>query len=257
MIKTLFLLAALALPSHAAAACTRVMPQVVGDTQVYMDDLGNLCMVSVDYRDAYKTMVYRSYGLFSDGLIMVFNSYGHGTDVSRLTSAREFYVFPRNGTMAIHADDAANTLSVTHVNADRLHFDPATGQLSGTDRGTVALAPSVEPGNKGGLEFTSYRGLLLDAGFAMGRSPSGRRDASSTFRDAAGKTCTVQNKEIFQWDAAGEHSLKHDDAQLVGFLRFRCPQLDAGFTPVGMSSPAAPRGSPSKAFAGMAAKRKR
>jgi len=170
-------------------------------------------------------LIYRAYSFYSDGMLMVFSSYGDGDDSNpNLTSARVFYVFPRTGALALEMNPAAGTVSVVMADGGRAHIDPATAQLSSLERGSITVSPRVDPSERGGVEITSYAGLMLDAGFRMGESPSGRPNADSTFRDAHGHLCTVKNNEIFAY-AGGDHEFKFTDAQLRAWLKTRCPNL--------------------------------
>lgn len=217
-----------ALSAPAAANC-RVDPAHIGGTQVYSDELdGGRCFVSA-HSNAVNGLVYRSYTFYGNGLLMVFSSYGDGEDVSTLTSAREFYVFPRRRQPVFEADPVAKTLVVVMSDGARFTFDTAKGEIASLDRGDVVVAPRVDPADRGGVEFPRYDGLLLDVGFRMGESPAGRRNGDATFRSAHGQTCTVKNHEIFEYLPGGDHRFKHDDAALKAFLAARCPALHVGF----------------------------
>ena len=211
------------------AACPRVDPSHIDNTQGYADGFGSgKCYVSIGAMST-NNLIYRGYSFFSDGLLMVFSSYGDGEDSNpNLTSAREFIFFPRTGAMALEMDKAAGTVSVVMADGGRVHIDPATAQIKSLARGAVTVSPRIDPAERGGVEITSYTGLMLDAGFRMGESPSGRPNADSTFRDALGQKCTVKNNELFAY-ANGEHELKFTDAQLSAWLKTRCPKLTPGF----------------------------
>jgi hypothetical protein len=212
-----------------AAACPRVDPSHVDNTQGYADGFGSgKCYVSIGSMST-NNLIYRGYSFFSDGLMMVFSSYGDGEDNNpNLTSAREFIFFPRTGALALEMDKAAGTVSVVMADGGRVHIEPATAQIKSLARGSVTVSPRIDPAERGGVEIPSYTGLMLDAGFRMGESPSGRPNADSTFRDALGHACTVKNNEIFAY-ANGEHELKFTDAQLSAWLKTRCPKLMPGF----------------------------
>ena len=217
----------LLLAAPAAATC-RIDPEHIGGTQVYGDSIGgDRCFVSAQ-SNAVNGLVYRSYGFYSNGLLMVFSSYGDGDDLSTLTSAREFYFFPRLRHPGVEKDAAAKTLTVIMSDGGRFTFDTAKGELASVDRGDVSVAPRVDPADRGGVEFPRYNGLVLDVGFRMGESPAGRRNGDSTFRSAHGQTCTVKNSELFAY-ADGDHRFKFDDAALKVFLRGRCPNLPVSF----------------------------
>ncbi len=211
----------------ASAPCARVNPVHVQNTQVYADGLASgLCYVSIQPNNS-TDLVYRSLAFFSGGLMMVFSSYGAGDDPA-LTSAREFWFFPRLAAPTVAADAAAGTIAVTLPDGGVATIDPATAQLSALDRGTVRVEPRVDPALRGGVEIPSYRGLILDAGYRRGESPSGRPAASSTFRDAQGHSCAVKNSELWTY-SGGEHYFKMDDAALSAWLKTRCPGLVPGF----------------------------
>lgn len=215
--------------ARVCATCPRVDPSYVDGTHGYADGLNSgKCYVSIGPMST-PHLVYRGYVFFSDGLLMVFSSYGDGSDSNpNLTSAREFYFFPRTGALELAMDKTAGTVSVRMSDGGRVHFYPATAQIKSFDRGSVTVSPSVDPAERGGVEITSYVGLVLDAGFRMGESPAGRPDADSTFRDAQGHLCTVKNRELFAY-ANGEHAFKFADAELSAWLKTRCPGLSADF----------------------------
>jgi hypothetical protein len=227
--RTLLVLAMLAFAAPArAAGCRETRPVIIGGTQGYVMAYGDKCMVSID--PSYTPdLVYRSYAFYEDGLLMVFNSFGDGPDIARLTAAREFYFFPRSSPLGLQMDEVRQSVAVVMANGDRVDFAAATGQPSALSRGAVSVAPAVEPANRGGVEFPRYAGLLLDLGFARGHSPSARPENDAFFRDAAGQTCAVKMKEVFDYTPDGEHVFKYADAKLVNWLRFRCPFLDPGF----------------------------
>lgn len=208
-----------------SAACPEYPPRHVGNTQGYGNGYFDKCFVSIHPMDA-MDLVYRDYTFYSTGLLMVFSSYGPGEDVAHLTSAREFYFFPRLQAPTLAMDEAAGTISVTHVDGRRFVIDPATAQLASLD-GDVDVAPTVDPNVRGGVEIPRYAGLILDSGYRMGAQPSGRRTGTSTFRAPQGQTCTVTNTEVFEYTPDGEFHLKFDDAALKAFLRTRCPNIPA------------------------------
>lgn len=212
-----------------AGTCARVPPTHVGRTQGYSDSMGSgKCFVSIDPMDT-PNLIYKAYTIFDDGLLMVFSSYGDGEDSNpNLTSAREFWFFPRRAALTLNMDKTAGTMSVVMADGGVLTIDTQTAQPKSLDRGAVTVSPRVDPAERGGVEITSYAGLVLDGGFRMGESPTGRPNADSTFRDAQGHLCAVKNNELFAY-ANGDHSFKFTDAQLSAWLRARCPNLTPGF----------------------------
>ena len=212
---------------RAATACPRSEPVVVGATQGYADGFDSgLCYVSI-HPAATPGMLYRAYVFFGDGLLMVFSSYGQGNS-SKATSAREFFFFPRRGAPELTMDSRAGAVSVRMSDGGRADIAPATAQLSGLERGHADVSSRIDPAERGGVEIPSYAGLMLDAGFRVGESPSGRPDAASTFRDAEGRTCAVANRELFKYTPNGDHAFKFTDAELSAWLKTACPDLRAG-----------------------------
>ncbi len=219
------LLVLFALP--AGAACVPQRPSHIGGTQGYSAEYGDKCFVSIHPNNAVN-LVYRDYTFYNSGLLMVFSSYGPGDDIGRLTSAREFYLFPRLDAPRLEMDPAAGTVSVVASDGRRFTFDPATAQVATLD-GDVSVDPLVDPAVRGGVAITRYAGLLLDAGYRQGGQPTGRRNGDSTFRSPHGQLCAVKNAEIFDYTPDGEHRLKFDDAALKAWLATRCPALSVGY----------------------------
>lgn len=215
--------------STAATACPRVNPSHVDNTQGYADGLSDgTCFVSIGPMST-TNLIYRAYSIFSDGLLMVFSSYGDGEDDNpNLTSAREFRFFPRLGALTLRMSKAAGTVDVVLANGASISIDPATAQIRSLERGSVTVSPRIDPAERGGVEITSYSGLMLDGGFRMGESPAGKPENDAAFRDGQGHTCTVKNKELFVY-ANGDHDFKFTDAQLKAYLAQRCPAINPGF----------------------------
>lgn len=199
-----------------------------GGTQVQMlwsRSSGN-CWVTVSPLET-SDMIYRSFLFGSDGMLMVFNSFGDGPEW-RDTGAREFYLFPRRMMPDFRFASDGN-LIVTTASGAAAEFDrQKTRFLSLTDA-VVNEATNVDRDNSGGIEIPEHDGILLDLGFAFGHSPMGKSDSTSRFTDRAGKTCAVLNREIFDYpgNSEDEIALKHPtDAELARFLAKRCPELD-------------------------------
>ena len=214
-------------PAVSSFPCIPHAPAQAGGTQGYADSLsGDNCYVDIHPIDS--SPVYRDYAFFGDGMLMVFNSYCPEDNTVKCTSAREFYFFPRRNAPELFLDPAAPAVSVKMPNGGLVVFDPATAQIRSVDRGGVTVSPRIDPADRGGVEFPSYNGLMLDAGFRMGELPSGKPDNESVFRSAYGQQCKVKNREIFSY-ANGESSFKFVDQQLSVWLKTRCPGLYVDF----------------------------
>ncbi|WP_295903498.1 hypothetical protein [uncultured Bdellovibrio sp.] len=183
------------------------------------------CFFSVTPQDAYVELNYRDHLLTTEGLFMVFNSFGPG-DESQTTAAREFFMFPRvNDSFSYKWDDNARELEVTHVTGDKFVFDTKKARLKSISRANITVADYVEPGNRGGIEISNYQGLLMDGGFKVGNSPTSNANGKSTFKDSLGKSCAVRNSEVFKYFGSGDVMFKFDDKGLAAFLKNRCSQL--------------------------------
>ncbi|MBI4345209.1 MAG: hypothetical protein HY553_00030 [Elusimicrobia bacterium] len=214
-------------PGSKGVQCVRRDPAHAGGTQGYADQLGaGKCYVSI--HPMAVGMVYRDYAFFSDGMLMVFNSYGAGEDTRRFTSAREFYFFPRVVAPDVTVDPQTPAVSVLMSNGDTVTFNTQDAQIASIGRGGVTVAQRIDPADRGGVEFPSYNGLLLDVGFRMGELPSGLPNGDAAFRSAYGQTCTVKNREIFNY-ANGDRAFKFADDELSLWLKTRCPGLHVDF----------------------------
>ncbi|MEN0057806.1 MAG: hypothetical protein AAGB31_03140 [Bdellovibrio sp.] len=185
------------------------------------------CFFSITPLDGYKELIYRDHLLTSQGLFMVFNSFGPG-DESVTTGAREFYMFPRKEKQFSHTwNDETRELIITHVTGDVFTFDSQKAELKSIGQAQVKVADKVDPKNRGGVEISQYPGLLLDGGFKLGSSPTGVSTAQSTMKDVLGNTCSVKNSELFRYPAGGDIIFRYTDKALGAFLKKRCPQLKA------------------------------
>lgn len=183
----------------------------------------NVCFFSVGN---HKTMggVYRNYLFTSDGELMIFNSYGWGDDSSS-TGAREFFFFPRSSSISYNWNDESRQLEVTAVSGDQFFFDYDEAQLTSMSKGQVQIASEVRKDNKGGVEILNYQGLLMDGGFKVGSAPTTSRNATSTFKDATGGTCTLKNSALFTYESNGNLFFKYSDSELPVFLKRVCAKL--------------------------------
>lgn len=193
--------------------------------QQQWSDGSQTCFLSVSPLDGYVDLTYRDHLFTSDGLFMVFNSFGQGPD-SGTTAAREFYMFPRTQSKMTYSwDDDEKELTVTHITGDKFVFDSRKARLKSMSRAQVTVADYVEPQNRGGIEITNYQALLLDGGFQMGNAPTADPNGKSKFIDAKGVSCQIGNREIFKYTSDGDVILKHSDKSLWTLLKSRCPKL--------------------------------
>lgn len=187
------------------------------------------CFFSITPLDGYVDLIYRDYLFTSEGLLMVFNSYGKGPD-AETTGARMFYLFPRPQSQFSYSwNFDTKELEVRHITGDTFIFDSRKARLKSMSRGTITNADDVNKENRGGVEIMNYKGLLLDSGFEMGRAPNSNRNATSVLKDSAGKQCKLKNYELFNYLSGGDVVFKFKDGGFGSFLKKRCPSLAPGF----------------------------
>ncbi len=184
------------------------------------------CYFSVSI-NRFTDLVYRQYLFTTNGLLMVFNSFGSGPE-STDTGAREYYFFPRDHDIQLKVDPTMGLLQLRLINGDMATFDIEAASLDRLDLGQVFVDPEIVQSNQGGVEIKRYSGLLLDSGFKLGSSPSSKPNRESKFTDAGGRTCVVKNSEIFKYPG-GETAFKFSDQELKEFLAGRCPQINWNF----------------------------
>jgi hypothetical protein len=189
------------------------------------------CSVRVSPRDAIAPSRSLTYG--SDGRIMAFDMYlpadARGQPIgpehpqyearsgfTHVSAARVFWLFPRERSLQVRVDREALTVRL-----------PSGAQvLYATDEGRVVTATElaveekpVTRGNRGGVELSSFPGLLLDAGYQVGRDPTTRAQVKSTFVDRRGRRCAVKNTRLFRYED-GEPFLRFEtDQALLTFLQ--------------------------------------
>jgi hypothetical protein len=209
----------LILSSRALADCGYFL-EAHGAFQYNRQQFGESCYLSVHPRQALD-LVYRSFLFTSEGQLMVFNSFGEG-DSSKMTAARVFFFFPRTGTpeMEVLKEEVRISFSVFSF-----YFSQGEARVSGMDGGKATESSKVIPQNRGGIEFAIERGLMLDAGFAVGFDPTSRQTNKANFIDRQGLSCEITNREVFTYSEEGDPSFRFTDEELKAFLAVRCPQL--------------------------------
>ncbi|KHD88815.1 MAG: hypothetical protein OM95_06730 [Bdellovibrio sp. ArHS] len=226
----LFFLTGILFPSAFAAppVCKDVVERG-GSIQIQMGTFSSgECFLSV--RNCKSSgLIYRDYMFTQDSNFMVFNSFGQGPN-SEDTGAREFYLFPRKDVIPQYKwNPESRQLEVFSVSGNVFYFDYETADVVSITEATVKVASDISRTNRGGVEITHYKGLLLDAGFTKGKAPTEVLSASSLLTDEKGNTCKIKNSEVFAKTSEGDVYFKYSDKNLANFLKNRCPQLT--FTP--------------------------
>lgn len=179
------------------------------------------CTISVSPQES--GFVYRRYAFYSNGMFAVFNSFGEGGSRTQ-TGIRTYFLFPRGRPLAVTSTNEFEVVIATASGA-QARFSSVSGDLLQLDSNSVVLSPQITPQQQGGVELTPRSGLLLDAGFGLGRPSYVDSRAQSTFRDVAGHRCQVPNASLFVYGAQDPIFRFADDASLQQFLQARCPVL--------------------------------
>lgn len=89
--------------------------------------------------------------------------------------------------------------------------------------------PEVLVTTQGGVTFTRFEGVILDAGWGKGEVAFRKYpEADSTFTDRSGRTCAAPNRDIFDYRDRFHPVLAFgSDPELARFLAARCgPEFD-------------------------------
>jgi len=175
-------------------------------TRIFYSDIG-LCSIAISPRNAWQTLTYRDYSIASNGLFLVFNSYGSAGSFS----AREFMLFPRSSDHISYSwNDATREIQVQGASNDIYTFDANTGQLKSISGAKSVTVGPVNRNNNGGVEIKGYQGQLLDIGYTAGQAPSQSPDALSKYINS-NSTCRIKNSAIFDYLTNGDVQFKFDN----------------------------------------------
>lgn len=185
---------------------------------------GNTCWLSVNPDG--RRLVYRNYLFDQDGLMMVFNSYGNGSNTTH-TGARVFYflpVYPLAPTVFFNQDHALVTTSANY----HLIMDTQSGRWTQVSDGQIKEDSRIRRDNRGGVELSSFKNiLLLDAGFTLGRDPRWNSQNSSRLVDKNNQSCDIKNELIYKYDSQGDIQMRYPNmSELYQFLVLQCSHLD-------------------------------
>lgn len=170
---------------------------------------------------------YREYYFDERGRFMIFDS--QPGDFETATATQSYFLFPRGQEPDFHVQkdgsiqvnlSSGQTITISGQQPKVIAFPGVTFE----EPAVYGLQP------KDFLTIQKYPGLMLDAGSRVGGTGYGtnRADDTSTFRVASGESCTVVNRELFDYVHIlySEPTFLYDtEAKLVDFLKQRCPQL--------------------------------
>lgn len=186
--------------------------------RTFYSDIGQ-CSLGITPTNAWQAPAYRDYSISSDGLFMVFNSYGTQGNFA----VREFMLFPRvNDNISYTWNDATHELVVTGVTNDVYTFNADTAQIksiSGAKKVTVA---AVSTNNRAGVEIQGYQGQVLDIGYAAGKDPALSKDNTSKYIKGT-STCRIKNSSIFNYTSDGDVQFKFaSDKSFASVIKSQC-----------------------------------
>lgn len=167
--------------------------------------------------------IYRDYLFTNEGQLMVFNSYGDG-EISKSTGARVYYLFPRKYDYPDVAFEENRDVTVRLISGHLVRYDATTMKIASVSGLQFTEDKRIRNDNKGGVELSPTQGLLLDIGFAIGKSPGDDPNQVVQFKDFKGNTCRVKNKDVFNYKTE-DPVFKFTDAELQVFLKKSCPKI--------------------------------
>jgi hypothetical protein len=214
------LLSGISLPAKAACTPHSTITKTVQAERAALADQS--CSISIRPVNT-PHLIYREFIAGDSGLFMVFNSFGDGNQ-DQFTGAREFYFFPRAQQIDFSVDPRSQDISLRFSNGDEFDFDARTAGLKSMGRGKISVDSKINGANQGGVEISTYKGLWLDLGFAVGHSPSQEPDRTGVFHLLNGTICTAPIKDIFMITDT-DSVLRFSDAQLEIYLSQNCPAL--------------------------------
>jgi hypothetical protein len=197
--------------------------EVFDNTQVQTMESGGVCYMSVHPRNVDR-LIYRDFLFDSVGLLMIFDSYGQGSD-SETTAARNYHFFPRQKALSYRYVPETKRLEVTSPSGKVIGFNTVKSILTDISGAKVDLSYEVNPAFRGGVEITANDSVFMDGGFQRGQSPSQNPKGKIHFRDASNKSCQLVNADVYRYTEDKDAIFKFNDSELKSFLSTRCPQL--------------------------------
>ncbi|GAB4023820.1 MAG: hypothetical protein Fur0010_27040 [Bdellovibrio sp.] len=174
--------------------------------------------------------VYRDFMFGDESWLMIFASLGDGPQGTD-TGARMFSFFPRVQDLSFSLDENAQKVTILIPNGASMTFDLATHSIVSSTDMVMKDDGRVTRSNRGGLELTPLKGIVLDEGWRLGELPRIQLSRKSTFIDNAGNKCDVVNSKLFKlvYDNGGDVDgavLKFvTDEDLRIFLNKDCPKI--------------------------------
>lgn len=190
-------------------------------SQRYQKDIAE-CWFSIQPMNGYVDLKYRSYLVTSSGMLLVFNSFGAGSN-EKTTGARQYFFFPRE-TFVAGGISLSDDVLLVRVNSKlTLQFETKNLYPLNTENISIKNDTLISPKNAGGVEVLRYNGVYLDTGFMMGNSPNQIQTVKSMFKNQFGEKCSVLNSVIFDYKKS-DPTLLHD-VLLKKIVAAQCPSF--------------------------------
>jgi hypothetical protein len=185
---------------------------------------GGSCSIMVEA--SYERARERSYSFLPAGQFLVNERFGRSPDRdSAVSGTRAFFLFPRPRRLVLEprAPQGVITVRLDPVRTVQVNPQGLISQMTGA---VIQQAPEVLSTTQGGVTFTRFEGIVLDAGWGKGEVAFRKHpDGDSTFTDRAGRRCAAPNREIFDYRDRYRPVLAFgSDAELARFLGARCGQ---------------------------------
>ncbi|MFM6929260.1 MAG: hypothetical protein ACKOX6_12410 [Bdellovibrio sp.] len=203
-----------------AQECPRSSEEKYGTIVIrtFYPDVG-LCSIGISPKDGWQSLTYRDFSISSDGLFMVFNSYGNSGDFS----VRDFMLFPRvSENVNYKWNDATRELIVTGVSNDTYTFNADTAQIKSISGAKKVTVGPVSHNNRGGVEILGYKGQILDIGYTAGQDPSQNKEGLSKYTSGT-SSCRIKNSAIFTYLNNGDIQFKFEsDKAFLPVIKNQC-----------------------------------
>lgn len=194
-----------------------------GNTQVQQlySTKGRRCFLKITPKTSEIPMVYRSFLLTHDGMLMVFNSFSANFDDTS-DGAREFYFYTRKFE-GFSWFVEGESLIVRGFDQREFKFLLKTAQMQEMSGGDIYLEEKVSPHNAGGLEIIKYEAVYIDAGFRLAGSPSSDRKSTSLVKNPQGQACSLSNGKVYDYISGSVFLKKKIDVKKATAIS--CPEF--------------------------------
>jgi hypothetical protein len=188
---------------------------------------GGTCSVMVEA--SYERARERSYSFLAAGQFLVNERFGRSPDRdSAVSGTRAFFLFPRPRRLELEPQARQGVITVRLDPVRTVQISPQ-GLISQMTGAVIRQEAEVLGTTQGGITFTRFEGVVLDAGWGKGEVAFHKHpDGESTFADRGGRTCAAPNRQIFDYRDRYRPVLAFgSDPELARYLSAQCgPEFD-------------------------------